>query len=398
MRSARVPDIAIICFTDLKQDPRPFRQLQFLRSEYRLCAVGLGDPELEGVEFVKAARERHSEWGYIGRRLYRLRHLPEVLRGPFPLSQLSYWTPEKIRLYELLVNRKWDVIIANELSALPLAIALAKVSCAKVLFDAHEYEYGHHTLGESRWTVYVRDRRIRRMLAECLPHVDKMTTVCQGLADAYEKNFGKKCAVITNAPFYYDGEVRHVENDVIRLVHHGGTNPTRRIDNMVRLMDYLDARFTLDLIVIPKPSSSAPSYRNLVRLAESHPRVKLHSPVPLSQVVSTIREYDVGLFLLPAIDFSYHMALPNKLFEFIQARLAVAVWPSPEMARIVREYECGVVAEEFTLKAMAKKLNSLKREDIDHFKQNSAKAAREHCAERNGEVLRSIVRNLLNMA
>jgi hypothetical protein len=33
--------------------------------------------------------------------------------------------------------------------------------------------------------------------------------------------------------------------------------------------------------------------------------------------------------------------------EFIQARLAVAVDPSPEMARLVQRYGCGVVAPDF---------------------------------------------------
>jgi hypothetical protein len=32
------------------------------------------------------------------------------------------------------------------------------------------------------------------------------------------------------------------------------------------------------------------------------------------------------------------MALPNKFFEFIQARLAVAIWPSPEMSKITKTF------------------------------------------------------------
>ena len=55
----------------------------------------------------------------------------------------------------------------------------------------------------------------------------------------------------------------------------------------------------------------------------------------MHEIVDTIAEYDIGLFILSPINFNYYHALPNKLFEFIQARLAIAVSPSPEMARIV---------------------------------------------------------------
>ena len=89
------------------------------------------------------------------------------------------------------------------------------------------------------------------------------------------------------------------------------------------------------------------------------------------------------------------MALPNKLFEFIQGRLAIAIWPSPEMARIVHEYKCGIVSEDFTIESIANRLNSLSVQDIMKFKQNSHTAADFLCAEKNREEFLSIVKKLM---
>jgi len=46
-------------------------------------------------------------------------------------------------------------------------------------------------------------------------------------------------------------------------------------------------------------------------------------------------------------------ALSDKLFEFIQACLADAIGPSPEMARIIHEDSCGIVADDRALSFVA---------------------------------------------
>ena len=45
--------------------------------------------------------------------------------------------------------------------------------------------------------------------------------------------------------------------------------------------------------------------------------------------------------------------MPNKFFEYIQARIVPAIGPSPEMARIAREWDCGIVADDYTPEALA---------------------------------------------
>lgn len=73
----------------------------------------------------------------------------------------------------------------------------------------------------------------------------------------------------------------------------------------------------------------------------------------------------------------------------------MAICPSPEMARVANNYECGVVADDFTLEAMAEKLNRLTREEIMRFKENSHKEAPLLCAEANRKLVLRIVRDLL---
>jgi hypothetical protein len=136
--------------------------------------------------------------------------------------------------------------------------------------------------------------------------------------------------------------------------------------------------------------------KKLYEMGIKNPRIKFVKPVPMPEIVKTINKYDIGLYCLDPSSFNDRMALPNKLFEFIQGRLAVAIWPSPEMAKIVRKYQCGVVSEDFTCESMAELLNQLSEDQIMKFKLKAHKAASELCAERNREVFILIIKELID--
>ncbi|MEB4615419.1 glycosyltransferase family 1 protein, partial [Leucobacter sp. M11] len=94
-----------------------------------------------------------------------------------------------------------------------------------------------------------------------------------------------------------------------------------------------------------------------------------------------LAEYDVGVFILKPINFNYEWALPNKLFDFVQARLGVIVGPSAEMAEVVRAGGFGVVTENFSPNALAQTLNNVRTEQVDEWKQRAHAAAHALSAE-----------------
>jgi hypothetical protein len=108
-----------------------------------------------------------------------------------------------------------------------------------------------------------------------------------------------------------------------------------------------------------------------------------------------LNKYDIGLFILETTTFNYKFALPNKLFEFIQARLAIAIAPSPEMKEIVKKYDLGIVADNFTPTGMADKIKELSREKIMYFKNQSHLHSKELSAENNEILIKNVVTNML---
>ena len=371
----------IVCFSDLKRDPRVYRQILFLKDAYQIVTAGFGDPGIPGVDFLLVHRPETS---------MRARLNKATLLGLRRYESFYWGQPEVKSLREVARGLEFDLVVANDMSALPVSLSLAGQRGAKVLLDAHEYEprrFDDRLLFRFFFAGFW-DYICRRYL----PRTDGMVTVGKGISEAYERNYGVASEVVTNAPFSEDLRPSPAAAGRIRMIHHGAVNATRRLDNMVHLMSRLDDRFTLDLMLMPGEPGP---YRRLQRLAAREPRVRFRDPVPMTEIVRTVNAYDVGIHLMPPDAFNCRWTLGNKFFEFIQARLAVAIWPSPEMARYVQQYGCGVVSREFTVDSMAEALTALADEDIARMKDRADTAARDLNAEANREVMQRLVAELV---
>lgn len=107
----------------------------------------------------------------------------------------------------------------------------------------------------------------------------------------------------------------------------------------------------------------------------------MHDAVPYERLVATLNTYDVGVHVLPPVNFNNRFALPNKFFDYVQARLALVVGPTPEMAEVVRARGLGLVTEDFTAGALADAVGRLTPESVASFKAASQAAARDLSAE-----------------
>lgn len=279
-------------------------------------------------------------------------------------------------------------ILANDAEALPLAVHLAERWSARLIYDAHEYSPRQFE-NNRRWRLFFQ-RYYDWICRAHLPKVDAMMTVSQGLAQAYAQEFGVEPAVVTSAPNFVEQNPTPVDPQRIRMIHHGAAMPEHNLEVMIEMMEHVDERFHLDFMLVP---SNRSYLRKLQKMAKHLPTVRFVPPVPMLKIAQTCNAYDIGLFLLPPVNFNYANALPNKFFEFVQGRLAIAIGPSQDMQRLVEQYDLGVVSEDFSPRSLARKLNQLDAAQIARFKENAHKAAPELCAEKNMEHLIELVKN-----
>jgi glycosyltransferase involved in cell wall biosynthesis len=377
--------VLVLVLSNLKHDARVRRQIAAIKDRYKVTVVCFGSDHVEGYELILIKPTNLTLFRKAIASLFLLLKFYHIAHR---LLHDYYFVVEKLR------DRKFDIIIANDVETLPLAFAFPENP--KVIFDAHEYAPRHFE-DKKMWRIFFQDFNTW-LCKKYIPKTAAMTTVGTGLAAEYERHFFVKPMVITNANNYHDISPSEVDNDHIRLVHHGIATPSRKLELMIETVGLLDQRFTLDLILLT-PGFASKKTRGyldeLRKLAADNPRVKIVPPVKSTEVVEAIRKYDMGIFLLPPVNFNYKNTLPNKLFDFIQARLGVAVGPTPEMAEIVRHYGLGIVSEKFTPASVADQLSKLTRTQIETFKKNALAAAKELNAEANAVKINNLISEVL---
>jgi len=360
--------VLIFSFSNLRKDPRVRRQIELLKPYYQITAAGFEDPEIEDIEFVKTPFIYHQR--PLGQRIMRALSFVGLRQ-----YEHFYWTIEMHevaykKLKSIIANT--DLILANDLDTLPLSVRLAKEEEIPLFFDAHEYAPKEF---EDLWKWRLIQQPYKEYLCrKYLPQTSAMSTVCQGIAEAYQKNFKVNPLVFPNAAYYRDLSMSTVSQDKIRMIHHGASIISRKLEDMIKMMSYLDQRFHLDFMLLP---TQPEYYRHLQKLAAKDERIRFIPPVPTDDIIPFCNQYDIGLCLVPPVNFNYKHGLPNKLFEFIQSRLAVAIGPLPEMSKIVNKYGCGIVAKDFKPESLAAELLKLTPEQLTILKRNTNLAARE---------------------
>jgi glycosyltransferase involved in cell wall biosynthesis len=374
--------VLVLVFSNLKHDARVARQVFFLAKHFKVTLVCFDADTVEGVNVIKLKQTKLT--------IYRKLIIGFTLL--FRAYNIAYnlLHSYKEKLSHSLSKTQFDLVIGNDVETLPLAFHFR--GNAKVMLDAHEYAPRHFE-DKFFWRLFFQNFNIY-LCKKYISKIAAMTTVGRGLAEEYRKNFDTNPVIITNAARFHDCKSSEVLSDKIRLIHHGIANPSRRLELMVEMMDHLDERFTLDLMLIVSnfASSGTKGYiEDFKTKATLNPRIKIIPPVPSSEVVKTINKYDMGIFLLPPVNFNYANTLPNKLFDFIQARLGIAVGPTPEMASIVNDYSLGVVSKDFSAKSMAAELSKITIDDLLKFKQNASTAATKLNAEENEKILLDLI-------
>jgi glycosyltransferase involved in cell wall biosynthesis len=362
-----------MCQNDISGNPRPLRLLKLLsQNEYSVDIMSWNNKydiskHYNNHFILQRFSDRIFKKNF--RRLLKIIQIISFNKKIYSIISAKILRVEKnSHLYN-----KYDLVIIEDIEFLPL-LALNKQNY-KIIFDMREY-YPLQEENNIYFKIIEKQRRhwiLKKFLKSC----DILYTVSNGLARKYFTEYGVNVGILRSLPNRHDFSPELCDNEKIKMVHHGIANSNRKIEKMIYMMALLDDRFSLDLYL----TGDEKNINHIKNISINYDRVKIFKPIAFIDIIKTINNYDIGLFYNEPTTFNLKHCLPNKLFEFIQARLAVAISPSPDMAEIVNQYQCGIVADEYSIESMANKLNKLSIDEIMTYKYNSHKAADELCFE-----------------
>lgn len=372
----------VISFSSATRDGRVLRQIATLATNYKITLAAFGPAPLADNQYSI----RYVDLGSVGPS-NRWRRIRKVLVQLFPsqsmrrdlirwiagillfaLPRVAYsLQPHVRRLFYHLRGNRYDFIVIND--HLPLPVVMRALGPeAPVYLDLHEYFPGQFKRGS---IVRRFLQPLNRWIARTYLNIPKfVTVVSEEIAALYvgQGFIQTTPSVVRNLPFAE--RLAPQDRDAsqpIRIVHHGGFSHARNPDILVDALALLGDGYELFLYFV----GNVPE--EFVKRAEHTlgPRVHFRPPVQPHQIVGEINQYDIGVHVLPEGSENHSLAMPNKLFEYIQARLAVVVSPNPGMAGFVKNAGVGRVSEGFESAHLANAISQIDGQALARFKEQS---------------------------
>lgn len=299
-----------------------------------------------------------------------------------------------LRLFFYLLKSRVDVFVANDLDTLPANYLASRIKRKPLIYDSHEYFTEVPEL-IGRPVVRAIWKGMERML---VPQVDGAYTVSDSIAEVYRDLYKVDFKVVRNMPVCSEinslSAADPVKSDLPKIVlYQGALNQGRGIEAAIRAMLYLEGAE----LWLAGDGDITGELKQMVAELKLDTKVKFLGRLPLDELNGITRQADLGISLEEDLGLNYRFALPNKLFDYIQAGVPVLVSNLPEMRRIVDRYQIGTIAETHQRKELAELMKTALFDQTKRqvWKRNLQVAARELCWENEEETLRQIYSRFL---
>lgn len=364
-------------------------QCRALNSDFKIATAGLAPVKNDKIEFIKLSGTESI------RSINFHHHFPFILRYPFTLiNKLLFSISGDTPFYsgadlKKLKNSKPDLIICHHPPSLPLALQIKKHLQIPVLFNAHEI-YAFEFEDDKEWMA-TQSEKIDKELKQHLPECSAVLTVNKEIADFYTNRYQCRSVVVHNSKPYTSIPAKAVK-EKIRIIHHGGAMPQRKLELIADAVLAMKEKYELTFML----KATDPNYLESLKRKYSSQGILFRDPVSYETIIETINQYDVGIHLLPEGNINHDFALPNKIFEYVQAKLAILASPNKAMKNFIEQYDIGMVFNGYSSESISNTLNKLNKEMIAHFKEQCVRSAKELSSENDEKRILQTVREVLS--
>lgn len=262
-----------------------------------------------------------------------------LTKGRFSL--LFYMQFAAILLYRLLKS-KANLFFAEDIYTLPFVLFAAKLKNVPVVYDSREVY--------SQLAGLVNKQHIQRLIVFiekfCIRKVNLTMTTGHLDSAHIEKQYSiPPTFVMRNLPLYtenilpFDFRTHYnIPANKSLLLYQGAVLHGRGLKVILPLLPSLPDC----VLIVVGGGEQAEYYKNEVERLRLQKQVIFHGKVSQVELLQFTAGADIGLALIENLSTSYYYALPNKMFEYIQAGVPSIASNFPQMQEIVDTYRTGL--------------------------------------------------------
>jgi glycosyltransferase involved in cell wall biosynthesis len=325
------------------------------------------------------------------------RKLPQTLNPKFPFKThrfnllfnkgFLFYTELNIRLFFKLLFLKKDLLYANDLDTLLPNFLIHKLFNTKLIYDSHELFTEVPELVEKpfvqKFWLYLE--------SFILPKITNCITVSSSIANYYKLKYNTDFKVVKNVPMLTSTTIKgsfdfNTSTKKI-ILYQGALNKARGLELMIDAMNHLKD-YLLIIIGDGDIKNELKNKATSLNLIENVKFVPKKSPDELKKLTSLGH---IGISLEEDLGLNYKYALPNKLFDYIHARIPVLVSNLPEMKQIVKTYKIGYILEKRNPIYLAEKIRTILESPNSISVSNFDKAVKDLNWEKESQKLENLI-------
>jgi glycosyltransferase involved in cell wall biosynthesis len=346
-----------------------------------------------GFKVLLVGRRQRTSLPLNERRYHTRRMFLLFERGPL------FYASFQCRLFFLLLFKKQDLLVANDLDTLLPNFLISKLKGIPLVYDTHELfcevpELAAHPLKKKIW---------KKLESALFPRLKDVFTVNDSISEIYEKEYKVPVNVVRNLPRLNFSNLSAVpksrkelglpEGKKIILMQGAGINVDRGAEEALTAMQFLEDA----LLLIIGGGDVIGKLKEMAKAMNLSGKVWFIGKLPFQELKSYTLLADLGLTLDKDSNINYRYSLPNKLFDYIQAGVPVLASDLVEVKKVVDQYQVGCITTSLEPKHLAAVLSDCLNNDarMKQWKENCRRASQELCWESEEEVLRNVYRKFL---
>lgn len=297
------------------------------------------------------------------------------------------------KLFFVLMKKadKKTILLANDLDTLLPFFIVSKIKNRPLVFDSHEIYTEMPSLSNRPKTKKVW-KILERFL---LPKIKHFYTVSESYAQWFRKEYGVNPIVVRNVPKLI--KLNDVEETVFFplplnpedkkiVIYQGDVNMSRGLEKIIAAFRYIDQA----QLWIVGDGPYKPIIEKLCVDLKLQERVFFLGRINSELLKSITPLADIGISIEEDQGLSYRYALPNKLFDYIQAKVPVLGSNLPEINNIITTHQIGEIIQNHEPKELKEKIELMLNNGKNHYASQLSKAAIKLCWENEEKKLKEV--------
>ena len=303
------------------------------------------------------------------------------LKGAYPEFNM------KLYKHLMRVADENTILLANDLDTLYPNYLVSKKLNIPLVFDSHEI-FTEMPAIQNKFS-----QKIWRFLEKkLLPKVKYMMTESESYSEWFQEKYNIKPNVVRNIPRQIKEEIIFPENSPKIVLYQGVINQSRGLPQAIEAMNFSDN--VLFKIIGDGPKRK--EYERLVSDKKLENKVEFLGQMLPEEIRIITKTADVSLSLEENRGVSYLYSLPNKVSDYIQAKVPLVMINFPEMMRIKKEFNIGEVVKNHEPKNIAEKIKTVLENGRSYYQNDLEKAGIKLCWEQEEAKIKELFEKVVN--